>query len=101
MTEGLEQPLLVVRVRQRLVSSTEEEMAEADSEEEEGEGKMAEEEGELTTSPVAILSVDCSADSALVMSGCADATAKVFNVASGKVEQGWIITFVFSFTLSF
>lgn len=42
-------------------------------------------EDEDTTSPVAILCVDCSADSALIMSGCADSTAKVFNVSSGKV----------------
>lgn len=37
------------------------------------------------TSPVAILCVDCSADNSLIMSGCADATSKVFSVSSGKL----------------
>lgn len=48
-----------------------------------GEGNQEEEE--VVTSPVAILSVNCSADNSLVISGCADSTAKVFNVSSGKV----------------
>ena len=48
-----------------------------------GEGNQEEEE--VVTSPVAILSIDCSTDNSLVISGCADSTAKVFNVSSGKV----------------
>ena len=59
------------------------------SADEEAEKGTAEEdnqgEEEVVTSPVAILSIDCSSDNSLIMSGCADSTVKVFNVSSGKV----------------
>ncbi|PVD37710.1 hypothetical protein C0Q70_00311 [Pomacea canaliculata] len=37
----------------------------------------------------AILSIDCSPDNSLVISGCADATAKIFNSVSGMLVSSW------------
>ncbi|KAL8591050.1 hypothetical protein ACOMHN_015673 [Nucella lapillus] len=67
-------------------SLPEEEMPEKDSEEV---GEEAEEAEDRPENPVAVLCVDCSADSHLVMSGCADATVKVFSVSSGKLVSAF------------
>ncbi|KAK7507275.1 hypothetical protein BaRGS_00001210 [Batillaria attramentaria] len=63
-----------------------------DSEPDEGGEMRAEASGggeEGATSPVAILCVDCSADNSLIMSGCADATVKIFNTSSGKLVSAF------------
>ena len=57
-----------------------------DDSDDEGMGADGDADAEGGTSPAAILCVDCSADNSLIASGCADSTAKIFNVTSGKVR---------------
>ena len=51
---------------------------------------------DVITSPVAILSIDCSADNSLIISGCADSTAKVFSVSAGRVSFLGLVSFHFT-----
>lgn len=70
---------------QHTVPPEEDTMQDANDDGNVGGGAVGDEDAGGATSPVAILCVDCSADNSLVMSGCADATAKIFNTASGKL----------------
>lgn len=80
-----------VRFLDSVSTVDEEEMKAEDDVDAEGGGDSAEleldrEEKAMLTSPVGVVSVDCSTDNSLVMSGCADATAKIFSTGAGKVD---------------